>query len=475
MNTMAKHSVMSEYGVISCYTRPAIQLENGLNVYVVENNELPIVSAFMLYNVGIVDEPAELQGITDLTVNMLSEGTEKRDGKSFIEDLESTGAYINSKTNYESTVISLTTLKENIDIAFNLFTEALQFPAFAELDLDRLKDRKIDHLKTINSNPHYIANANFNYILYGAHPFGRSYMSSGSFVSRITKSKIEKYYQRYFNAANAHLILSGDISPKEAKYLVQTYFANMRSGDKNVHDYATPPAKNLIKIRLIETDNPEKASIRIGSIGMAYNDPLYYKAIVMNKILGGYTNSRLRRIFKEEKNWSENVGTHLRFRNKPGPFYFYGEFKAEKADSAIQIVLDEMKKMVKTQPTMEELNKAKAFIIGSFYLETETAEQIAWKIQEIIVHNLPKNYLLDFSKHIENVTPADVQEAAKEIIDLNKLSISICVTTSNALVGSSQISNSGCINNALAIQILCRCPPENSCGYRCTQSSGNPT
>lgn len=413
-------------GILNPHNLPKIkkfQLENGLNVYVVENNEVPIVSAFMLFNVGIVDEPAELQGLADVTVKMISEGTEKQDGKSFIEKLESTGAYIETKIAYESIVISMTTLKENIDPAFSLFSEALLLPAMPEPELNKLIQRKVNHLNTIKSEPYHLANEKFNYVLYGAHPFGRSYLSSESFVSRITRNKVLKFYQKYFTARNGHLILSGDISPKEAKSLAVTYFESMRAGEKNIHDYATPPAKNLLKIHFVGIEGAKYASIRIGSIGLAYNDPIYYKALVMNEILGGYADSRINKNFSGERGWSKKVETRLHFRNKPGPFYFRGEFETDKVDSAIQIVLKEFKKIVETQPAIEELNKAKAFITGSFYLETETAEQVTGKIQEIIVHDLPKDYLKNFASLIANVTPADVQEAAGELIDLNKLSI----------------------------------------------------
>ena len=59
-------------------------------------------------------------------------------------------------------------------------------------------------------------------------------------------------------------------------------------------------------------------------------------------------------------------------------------------------------------------------------------------------------------------SPGDF-EAVSEV---SKINIWACILTSKAEVGSSQTKSLGCVASALAIDILCLCPPENSCGYR---------
>lgn len=418
-----KKPVLGELKTHDLPVAKKFELDNGLQVYLLENTEVPLVSVTAVFNVGLVDEEPELRGLSQYTLEMMGSGSTNKNAQKFAEGLEFNGTFLRSDVDYESSAITMVVLRENLDNAIALFSDAVLHPAFSVEEWKKIERREMDNIRSQKTKSDERVDELLRNVLYGAHPYGVSPQPEISTIQRISIEKMRTYYDKYFNVENSSLILSGDISPKSAKQLLSLYFKDFKHGKKNYYDYKTPPEKNLVKIHFISLPETEKAYIRIGQVGIDYQSPLLYGALVMNEILSGNPSSHLQHLFNDSLKWKNKSYTRLELRNRPGPFYFAGVFDKEKTDSVIVNLLSEFKKIKMLPPSDGELRHAKNLLISKFYMQTETSYQIAEIVRHIIKYNLSRDILETYGQKINLVKAIDVQNAARKIIDTERVSI----------------------------------------------------
>ena len=116
---------------------------NGINVVVAPVTKLPLVSVIALMDATALSDPEGKEGVAELTAQAIREGTAKRDGVRLALDLEKLGTSLETGADWDSTVASMTVLKQNLREAFGIMAETLLSPAFREEDVARLKAERL--------------------------------------------------------------------------------------------------------------------------------------------------------------------------------------------------------------------------------------------------------------------------------------------------------------------------------------------
>src|SRR5215210_7722056 len=112
------------------------RLENGLNIIVANVPKLPIVSVVMVIDATAISDEKGKEGVAELTAKALREGTTSRDGTALALDLEKLGTSLEAGADWDSTVASMTVLKNRLPEAFEILAEVITSPAFNEDDID---------------------------------------------------------------------------------------------------------------------------------------------------------------------------------------------------------------------------------------------------------------------------------------------------------------------------------------------------
>ncbi|HVF29765.1 MAG TPA: pitrilysin family protein, partial [Pyrinomonadaceae bacterium] len=150
------------------------KLSNGMDLWMVEQHELPIVSMNMVFRTGSSNEPDGKVGVAGATSQLLDDGTTTRSAADIANQLQSIGANINSGSGWDSTNVGIQTLTKNLDKAIEIYADVVQNPAFPASEVDSLKRRQLIGLRQQRSNPNQISDVVYNKVLYGSHPYGRS-------------------------------------------------------------------------------------------------------------------------------------------------------------------------------------------------------------------------------------------------------------------------------------------------------------
>jgi zinc protease len=171
------------------FTLPPIEktkLSNGMDVWMVQQNELPIVSMNMVFRTGSANEPENKTGVASVTSQLLDDGTTTRSAADIANQLQSIGANVGSASGWDSTTVSLQTLTKNVDKALDIYSDIVQNPSFPATELESQRGRLLVGLRQQKSNPNAISNIVYNKVLYGTHPYGRSNTEASIRPSRAT-------------------------------------------------------------------------------------------------------------------------------------------------------------------------------------------------------------------------------------------------------------------------------------------------
>jgi len=244
-------------------------------------------------------------------------------------------------------------------------------------------------------------------------------------ISNINLVDIQNYYNNYITTKGMKVIVVGDI--KESEVLPKLVFLDMIPARKVELPKvkATPLPHEQSKIYLVDIPKAAQTEFRVG-----YNTDLkydatgeYYKAGLMNYILGGAFNSRLNLNLRENKGWTYGARSSFSGDEYNGDFEFTSGIKADATDSALVEVVKELRKYSTEGITEEELAFMKNAIGQRDALRYETGIQKTGFIRTILDYNLPPNYTEIQQKILESMSKKDIDALAKKYIDANKLNM----------------------------------------------------
>ena len=135
---------------------------------------------------------------------------------------------------------------------------------------------------------------------------------------------------------------------------------------------------------VINLDVPQTV-ISVGSPGLSRTDPDFFTAYVVNHIYGGGSmTSRLYREVREKRGLAYGIRTSLIWMNHANIISGGTATRSDKAGETLMLIEDETKRMAMDGPTQEELDKAKAYLKGSYALGFDTSAKIAGQLVQIL-------------------------------------------------------------------------------------------
>ena len=400
------------------------ELANGLEIWMVEQKELPIVSMNLVLKTGSSNEPDAKVGVSTFMSQLLEEGTKTRTAADIANQLQSLGANINTGSGWDSTNVTLQTLTKNLDQALEIYSDVIQNPAFPAKELESRKTRSLIGLRQLRSNPNAISNVVYNKVLYGEHPYGR--VNNEATIKAITREDLVNYYESTFRPNNGVLIVVGDFDKAELKSKIEKSFANWKAGDVSAR--SLPVAKPIEKARIFIVDRPGSAQsvVSVGQVGVDRSNPDYYALNVMNTILGGGFTSRINMNLREDKGYTYGARSGWSFRRGAGPFSAGGDIQTAYTKEAVAEFIKELNDIRGGRPvTQKELEYNKQSLIRRFPAGFETVGQMSQQLANLVVYDLPDSYINDYIAKVNAITVEDVNRVAKQYLDPAKMAIVI--------------------------------------------------
>ncbi len=398
-------------------------LDNGLTLLVVQRHNLPVVKVTVGIQAGNLLEPEEKAGLANLTATLLTGGTSNRTAQQINEEIEFVGGSVGAGGGDDYISVSLSVLKKDINLGFDLLSDIILHPSFPEDELSKKKERIKGSLKAQEEDPGFIASREFRKEIFGSHPYGRLVTGTAETLDNVNREDLLQFHTEYYAPDNSVMAVVGDISADEVGVLFSKYFANWQ-----IRNVAMPPVPRPDKPKERKTVKVDKdltqANIILGHTGVSRDDPDYYSISVMNYILGsGGFASRLMQNIREEKGLVYDIHSFFAAEKYGGRFQVGLQTKNESANQAIEEILKEIKRIRTENVSDTEINDAKLFLTGSFPMRIETSRRIASFLVAVEYFDLGAEYIDNYPSYINRVTKADVLRVAKKYLDPVKFTL----------------------------------------------------
>ena len=211
--------------------------------------------------------------------------------------------------------------------------------------------------------------------------------------------------------------------PGQVRSLVETHFGEWTGGTKLRPRIDAEPRTHERGIVVVHRADAVQSEIRIGHVGQARSTPLYFPLRVVNTVLGGAFTSRLNLNLREEHGFTYGVRSRFLVRRGAGPWCVSTAVGTDVTADAVREAVSEITTLVAEGPTEEEVDAARDYLAGVFPLELETTGQIAARIAELLVYDLPDDYYADYRDRIRSVTLEEACEVARSCIRPDEMTV----------------------------------------------------
>ncbi len=387
-------------------------LKNGMQILVVEHHEQPIVTIYLVFKAGDALDPKGKESLASFTIDQLNKGTKSRSALQLAEWIESVGGSVGGFSDSEYSAINISILSEYIGVAYEYLQDVVLNPTFPDDELEILRERVKTSLELELSQPSAMADRHFDEVVYGDHPYGKN--ATVEAVTAITRDDIVAFYQKNYVANNMILGVIGDAKWSDVKKAAEKYFGGLQPGAPDVVALTAPPELPKTKILLYHRPGAVQSEIRIGHIGLKADNPDWPVATVGNRVLGGGSDARLFMNLREDKGWTYGAYSSFSREKDYGNFQARAAVRTEVTDSSVTEFMKEIER-IKSEPVpQEDLDNAKAYLVGNFPLQIETPEQIAGKIVQYKVLGLGKKEMETYRDKVAAVTVADISRVMGE-------------------------------------------------------------
>ncbi|MEE4176627.1 MAG: pitrilysin family protein [Bacteroides sp.] len=387
-------------------------LSNGLQVIVVENRKVPVVSFQLSLNIDPIME-GDATGYVDMAGTLMSEGTKNRSKQEIAKEID----FIGGNLSTFSTGMFGSSLKRHQATLLDLMSDVLMNPTFPEEELQRNLTQSKSALEVSRNEGNFIAGNVARVAAYGSnHPYGE--VTTPESLDNINRDLLVNYYQTYWKPNVAYLVIVGDIDKKEAKKLAKKYFGKWKKGDVPEMTYPTPVAPEGNRVAIGNRAGAVQSMVYVTyPVELTPGHPDVIKANVMNAILGGGVFSgRLMQNLREDKGYTYGARSNLSPDEVVGRFTASTEVRNSVTDSTVVEILGEMRRLISEPVSEESLQQLKNFMNGSFARSLESPRTIANFALNIKRYNLPEDYYATYLEKLAAVSVSDVQAMAAKYL-----------------------------------------------------------
>lgn len=390
-------------------------LPNGLTLIVCEDHSLPSVTMQFLVEAGSRRDPRDRGGLAHLTARAVLMGTPGRDVTAIQEELDFLGASLSSSAAEDYATFGLKVLKKDTARGFELLFSQLTLPSFPRTEIERERQRIMAAIQSQEEEPLAVAEREFQKALYLDFAYGHPSEGTEESVGKIKKGDVQDFYKSFYHPNNTLLVIVGDITAAEVKNTITPSLLKWKRQDVPKEDFRTGFAgRRTLKIER----NTAQASIILGSGGVSRDNADYYTLTVMNYIMGGGGfGSRMFDEIRVKRGLVYSVDSMFVPAKKAGSFQVVLQTKNESALQAVDLVLKEIDRIREAPVSEDELQRAKAYLVGSFPMRLDTQSKLSRFLTQVEYFGLGLDYPDRYPSIINAITREDIQRAARKYLD----------------------------------------------------------
>ena len=398
-------------------------LANGLKVYLVEDHNLPVVTAQLTTRAGGENNTAAKAGLSSFNALVMAEATTTRDLTHLAQDQQRLGTTITVTSSMDSARASLTVTTDHTGPALDLLADVVEHPAYHPEDIERLRKSRLVAIAQQADSPQTVGNILGPELLFGTSPYGLPATGTTASITGITAADLTTFYAARFSPSDSALSLAGDLSEADARRLAEKYFGTWSGPAVAAPTLPAPPPPPARKIVIVDKPGSPQTFLAAYGLGFRIDTPDDQALDVMNYTLGGAFTSRINMNLREEHGYTYGAGSGFREYRQGGLFLADSLVRTDVTGPAATQLFNELTRFPANPSTAAELKAARDSSIESIPATFETTAATANAAASLFVYNRPLNYYASLPDRYRAVTPADIARTAKDDVHADHLII----------------------------------------------------
>ena len=406
-----------------------IELSNGMVIFLQEDHELPLIDATARIRGGSVNEPANKTGLVDIYGEAWrTGGTKTQTGDQLDDFLEVHAAKVETGGGPDSTTISFSCLKGDLEDVFKAFVDVLQNPEFRAEKIDIARKAMQDAISRRNDEIGEIAHREAVKLAYGPeNPYAR--VPEYSTVGAVDRQDLIDWHGKYVHPNNIILGISGDFGSAAMESRLRAAFESWPKGPafpkNNIQYHPAKPGYYLVP-----KEDVNQSNIRMVALGTTRDNPDYYAISVFNEAFGGGFSSRLFNDIRTKRGLAYGVGGGIGTNfGHPGVLQISMGTKSQSTIEAVQAVDEDISDLSKQPISEDEIQRAKDAILNAFIFRLDSPDKILVERMTYEYYGYPPDWLDKYQAEIKKVTAAEVNAVAAKYLHKDQLAVLVVGNT----------------------------------------------
>lgn len=390
------------------------QYPSGLRLIAKRLDHLYTVTVGVFVDVGCVKEENETNGFSHFIEHLLFKGTKNRSSLEISETIDDIGASINAYTSKDNTCFYTKSASGDLETCIDVLTDMYLNATFPEDELERERGVILEEISMCEDAPDDVCSDLAAQALFFDQPLGQTILGKPDNIRYSTRHSIENFKKKHYIPQNTVVSVCGKFDFDVLDKLVEKYFESRFITE---HTEKCDEQDVVYTSKTLHADKKtEQSHLQLAWGAYDFFSKERYSLSALASVLGGGLTSRLYQSIREKNGLAYSVFAYPSYYTKAGSFEIYAGFGPQNGVKVLNLVDQEVNKIVNDGITEQELARAKIQAVNSLYMGAENPMTLMRLYgRSLLKYNQKFNIEEDVAKH-NAVTREEVNAVAREIL-----------------------------------------------------------
>ncbi len=355
------------------------RLDSGLTVAVLESRRAPVVSAAIVYRAGCADEGPGQGGTAHFLEHMMFKGAARHGLGELDRITRSLGGTNNAFTSHDSTTYYFTFAADRWQMALDLEVDRLEGLLLDKNEVKSERQVILEEISMYEGDPWDSLDQAVHVAFYGEHPYGRPVLGTRAELRKIDGKALRAFHQRFYQPANAVVVVVGDVEAEAAAAAVEARFGRLplAPAPDRYRNFPSPSGQ----VARIVRHHGEVARLLIAAPAPPARHADHPLLRLLLTVAGSGRSSRLHRRLVDDGQLCVWATSDLGESVSDGCISVAAEvIPGVEPERVEELVFAEMRRLVAEPPSDEEIARARRMLHADWLFGHEKVDQQAFLI-----------------------------------------------------------------------------------------------
>ena len=397
-------------------------LDNGMQVVVIPNHRVPIVSHMVWYKVGSADETLGKSGIAHFLEHLMFKGTPTHPAGEITDLVARNGGQQNAFTSYDYTAYYQNVAVDRLPTMMELEADRMRNLVLSEEDVAVERDVVLEERRMrVDSRPAAIMSERLDAALWVTNHYGIPVIGWQEEIEALNREDAFEFYRRWYAPKNAILVVAGDITADEIRPLAESTYGKIEPVDSVASRQRSTFLPQNAAVRVTMEDarvrQPRWSRIYVApSVNVGDREEVFALQ-VLSEILGGGSTSRLYQSLVVEQAVAASAGAfYLEDAVSWGRFFLSASpspgVGIEELEQAVDAQLD---RVIEEGFTSDDVERAKGRLQAQVVYAKDSPTNAARAVGSLLAVGMSLEDIETWPERVAEVTAEQVNAAARKI------------------------------------------------------------